>query len=665
MSSTSQVLDFHETRYDGVVLRSGDPSWVAKIYPHDPWGKWGGITFNDFKTAFQLPSGERVLFQKVLRAFGAVTAAIKPYDWLDRVLTFPNGQVKNFLVACRTVVGKGEQIKICVRGSKSQQGGGIWHKYFALFCSLKYSSVFVDFFDPNEIDASWTLEEPRLSCQWFARAYEGRGEGYDVVVDDAWVPGEGVIDLLPISRVFSLKGVDNDKRAGFVPFLHTGETRTFSHPGSSFASPCPCMVCRCISSSVECFSHYSFLRSLCTRLGHTTSCGRVPGMHDISSCGDLLRELETRTSVQLSRPSLIRVLMSVSEEVPLSFTGGKEVFLDRSKAVSFVPLVHGEGHLSPVADSSDIVPWLMGKKATFVGVDPSVFGRTRFSKTSEDEVLIVKDVESWTLSNPKPTVLCNGDLSRIGTLFPHYRTTGRCYLSFREFVVIPEESPPVSLSGVFPLGLSRGDVSVNPKDYSSIPFKPYYIRVHPDLKGRPAVPLSIYPFVIDRATKAFDSLNKDPEKYVPGMKVHFFPVEMRAGVWDVGDKEVLTASSYNTVIWRHPRGGWGFLCPLTLSMLSCGSNWRRCSVMVPPSTPQSLITEIDNGKSLRKETPSTQLRIRTWYYLTGRREGHLLSNLCSYLGVKKKVLVSYFKLQLEFQLTGDRITLLENAVAFL
>jgi hypothetical protein len=629
-----------------------DPRWIKRIYGDVPWAEWGGVQFNDFRTGFVLPNGERLLFMKVLRVLGRTTAAVPAYSLMERLMTFPNGQVKNFLVACRTLVGSGQAVRICVKGSRGQQGGGLWHRYFALYASFFYDTVVIDFFDPNEIAMEWTLPQPQISCQWFPQVYLGDGTGYDCIIDDAWVPEIGVQPFLPKSAMWSLKGRD-DSEVPFVPYLHTGETRCFSQAGRKYQSPCPCMVCKAIGECSESYTQYLFLRTICLRLGHATSCGKeIPASFDVQAVGDVLRLLESNPTVEVSSSSVARAVMALSEEMGLRFRTAVVVAQQRQVNPSFTPLVHREGAVQQQQGDDHLqFPWLRGKRVAFAGVDPSLLGTTPISRMTPAEVVFVKDLTSWDMSSGTPMVYCPVDPSSVQTYYPQYQASGRLIFGYREYVLQPDIVPPQTVSGLFTHGM-RGELSVRPGDAGSSTLKPYYYR---QATRTTLTSISLSPFVIDCFPSSFGSLQKKPEKNaLPGSRLCH--VERKTGVVYLRDAPVEVIGSYFDVIWRHPTGVWGFLTAEQLKELKPGKEWQATTVLVPPGSPAAFIDQVELASS-KEFGLNLQRRIRSWYHDTSSKSrGRLLNDLSQYVGIAEKRLRQYFhRSQVEFVLTtsGD------------
>jgi hypothetical protein len=603
-----------------------------------------------------------LLFMKVLRIFGALSDAVTAYSLMERVMTFPNGQVKNFLVACRTVKGSGPMIRICVKGSRGQQGGGLWHKYFALYCSFFYDSVVVDFFDPNEIPMEWTLANPQISCQWFAIPYLKDGSEYDCIIDDAWVPEQGPMPFVPKSQYWSLKGRD-DSSAPFIPYLHTGETRSFSHPAyTDYVGPCHCMVCRAIDECVHSYSQYLFMRLICLRLGHITSCGDTPGSQDIVRIGDVLRQLESTTQVEIVSSAVSRSIMSLSEELGLRFKGSRVVALDRQASPAFIPLVHVEGAVGQVSrkEDSSVVPWLVGRRVAFAGVDPSILMSTKISRQSPPEVLFVKDLLSWEMSSGVPVVYCPTDPKSVMKFFPCYQASGRLLHGFHEYNLDVEIVSPQSMSGLYSTGGRRSDVTVRPGESSSVPLKPYYYRVetrtlHP--------PIMLAPYIVDHFPLSFKSLHLLPTK-VERKGCSLLSVVRKGSVVELHPTRPVVDAVYSDLLWRHPSGEWGFITVPLLSALTSDTSWIVASKRVPPGSPPTFVEAVDLRSShLFGETENIQKRVRFWYTSLSHRDHRNVISLAEFLGWSSDRVRLYLELQLEFVLSGEDILKVSGSYA--
>jgi hypothetical protein len=246
-----------------------DVDW-SRIYPGTRWSTWGGIRMSMDRAYYVLPDRSAILKSTIRRIAGRTD--LDEHLWLHRMFTFPNGQVKNFVNACRASFGLGRKMcTVAVVGSKAREGGGTWHRLFAAYLSSLYEEVWIDFYDPAETPSYWQLvtSTSKVTCQWIVEEVQPTMvQDYDIIIDDVWYDGRpGLVKELSHG---SLKG--SYLSEGYLPFLHPTETRKIVAPCSSYKSPCLCMLCQELAKCSRDFEQYQTLRMMCSRLGHNTSC---------------------------------------------------------------------------------------------------------------------------------------------------------------------------------------------------------------------------------------------------------------------------------------------------------------------------------------------------------------------------------------------------------
>lgn len=451
---------------DGVVLPEFTEGAISRLCPGQKWAAWDGARLTKDRTKFVLPDSTVLLFSTVGRVLGDW---MTPIRLLSTYLQIPNGQVKNFLNACRATHMMTGHCRIAVVGSKAQEGGGLWHRYFALWLASRLDSVVIDFFDPAEVSSEWQVEIDgvQVSCQWTPEEVSAvmiQAEGYDAVVDDVWsyeagpsLPG---LDLSQFGH-YSIKG-STDVKDGFEPFLHRTETRKFSHPPLQVVlSGCQCLLCLACKACSHSYESYLSLRHLCSRLGHRASCLGVSWSDEMEMVNKTLRHLQTQTVLRVKDTFVFRALMAVSEEFPLKVVGDHAM---RGTDIKFIPLHRKERRIGVL--DLDVYPWLASKRVVFCGVLPMILGKTKIehmlydaSYEREADVVFVNTTTLWEQRMNASIVYCPVDPVKASLLFPDWRHTGRCVKTFLEFERFQklEKVPPVLTR---PHTLVSGDIEV-------------------------------------------------------------------------------------------------------------------------------------------------------------------------------------------------------------
>lgn len=364
---TSYAQTPWQLREGCAVLPQQTHGW-DEIYKGKPWTHLSGVVLSPDRVTYVTPEG-KVVMKSQIRALGAAWG--KESAWLEKMFTFPNSQVKNFLNACRGTFGASPvTCRIAVVGSKSREGSGMWHKLFAMYAMSVSEQVFIDFYDPAETEQYWeySTNSGSVTCAWIPELFPvTEMSDYDVVIDDAWLQGSS-------SLGFSIPfGSQKQKNMGNGElFLHPTERRLFTSRSSSYISPCPCCLCVEIAKCVTTFVQYQILRMYCSRLGHFTNCDSAFYTKDLNVVAGFLREISTHAVVDLRTKTMVRGLLSVCEEIPL----------DVQKGV----VHHGSGpprfesysryQIESPTTTRTVFGHLANKKVVFIGVNPSVLGDT-------------------------------------------------------------------------------------------------------------------------------------------------------------------------------------------------------------------------------------------------------------------------------------------------
>jgi len=427
---------------DGVVLPETTSEAIKRLNRGLPWQDWGGIRMSIDRCHFVLPTGKPVLRSTIRRVMGQMD---QPIRLLSSYLSIPNGQVKNFLNACRAVPLHMPLVRVAVIGSKAAEGGGRWHKYFALYLARRCKHVIVDFYDYAEREDMWVkqLEGSFISCEWIAEGVTVAGlsaSSYDVIVDDVWTHETGPslpgVTQVPL-QAFSWKG-GKQETARFVPFLHPSETRCFSHPPlRNVQAGCQCLVCRECKACSDDYEDYLFLRHMCSRLGHEAPCVGVSFTEELRLVDDFLRQLLSQPQVTLRKASYFRAAMAVSEEIALDIKG---LMVRQAHDIEpqFRSYQRTDHHVGAFEKNS--YPWLEGKAVFFSGVPSTVLGTTKvrrvqsYQSPDQCDAVFCSSFDVWRqqfISNVVYTPYCGAE---VRERFPDWEWTGRQVLTFREYV---------------------------------------------------------------------------------------------------------------------------------------------------------------------------------------------------------------------------------------
>jgi hypothetical protein len=474
----SQPLDTHydkddewAKKRDGYVLVDVSAEAVRRMYPADPWSSWGGARLSHDRTHYILPDGRPLLKSSIRRVFGQMQSE---HRFLAAYLNMPNGQVKNFLNACRACTNATNNELIAVVGSKAAEGGGVWHRLFAIWMSFVSPMTIIDFYDYAEREDVWIHRTSRgaVYCQWIPAGVTTeylKEIGYTIVIDDVWTPetGSGLTGRENLVNVdYSWKGVKDDD--GFVPFLHPTETRKFSAPvKNKVYSGCNCLVCRICKDCVEEYDHYVLLREFCSRLGHRAPCLGISFTSDLVELAEKKAHLLTQGQLKVE-PEDARFLSALSEELALKL-GMNKVFvtLDLPKFQSFQRY-----HWDVSTDQGVRYPWLEGKIVLFVGVPASVIGVTQIKRIqglqspSMCDAVFYSTLDAWKQQYVTNCVYVPIGPQLVLREFPDWQSTLRKVGNFFEYVK-PETQVLVPDRKVEPYQKWRDSI------YSPISFFPY------------------------------------------------------------------------------------------------------------------------------------------------------------------------------------------------
>jgi len=423
---------------DGVELPQTTNEAIKRLGGSHLWADWGGARLSHDRTYYVLPSGRPLLKSTIRRVMGSSETE---HRLLASYLAIPNGQVKNFLNACRAVIGIGEVAYVAVVGSKASEGGGIWHRYFALWLALRSKHVIIDFYDFNEKPDEWQTEVAgtRISCEWIPEGVDSKtlkALGYNAVIDDVWTyeMGSGMQEF-PDVPFFSQKCKDIGN--GAVPFLHAQECRRFSHPSvNSKLMGCSCLVCSACKDCSETFDEYMYLRNMCSRLGFGAPCVGISFSQELNAVNEVRVNLLTLGGHEITHPSHYRQIMSLTEELALSVRG------------KFVRIIEGQPEYKAYRRFDGVrgrfelqsYPWLRGKSVLFCGVPSTIIGATEIRPVrgpqSPDlcDVVFFNSIASWKVQFAAKVVYVPSNPEVVVREVPDWSHTGNRILQYYEYV---------------------------------------------------------------------------------------------------------------------------------------------------------------------------------------------------------------------------------------
>jgi len=405
--------DYEDSQFtrmkDGIELPQVSAETHLRLNRTADTSAWGAVRLDKSRFFYRTQNG-KILMTSIIKKYLGSSAS--PHQLLATHLMIPNGQVKNFLNACRACNGidpdqTGDTIRVLVAGSKSIEGGGLWHKYFALYLSQMFKHVFVDFVDFSERTDFWelTTDSCDIHCHWIVGGVVLDvipDKAYHVLVDDCWLvsSGPGLPGLSSVFLGYSLKG-NTDIENGYRPYLHSTETRSFSHPGSLYKPPCLCLLCREIGEVSEDYDDYTMLRSICARLGHRSYCCGVD-YSDQNSVSSLVRMMTQLPSNEIHKSKILRIMTAVSEEFDIVVQG--VTLTIGNKPPKFRPYTRFQ--IDSFIAEKYTYPFLDGKSVGFAGVKPSILLDTNITPldlkhstyvypAQGSEVVFVNSVETW------------------------------------------------------------------------------------------------------------------------------------------------------------------------------------------------------------------------------------------------------------------------------
>jgi len=310
------------------------------------------------------------------------------WDALSELNYIVPGQVKNFLVACRTYTGEfRKKISIIIKGSKSHAGSGVWIDSFALYMLRYCNELVVNCYDTSEIPGTVTKtyningDSRNYTIVRFNEYYYGDASECTILIDDAYLGG--TVAMEPKSEYWSLKDLTNT----MLPFLHAHESREFSHfPRSpNNVSPCPCCICRVISTNVTTYGEFCLLKSLTIFFGGA-SCHLIQYSDAIKAKGVMFKMLHSSSHVSISSSVDVRSLLALCDEVPMEVIGSNKVSLGNG-VIDKNLIVHSVGIIKDSVHERCEV--LEGARVIFIDVLPSILCQTKilpYSKTYIDGI---------------------------------------------------------------------------------------------------------------------------------------------------------------------------------------------------------------------------------------------------------------------------------------
>jgi len=438
-------------RKNYIVGLSYDPDVMRHLYGKQPWDY---LHESDLYRSWAVYKGEKIDYVSLCDDLG-VDEDDSWYESFTTMMTLPNGQVKNFLVACRTCAWLfSGTYRICVRGSKAGHGTGQWHHLFLCFLLSRGIQGTVSFFDPQEDAREYSLTRTgkTLEVRHIASKVD-QFTDFDVLIDDAYVPGFGIPGVENLPRVYSLKG-DSSSGSPYVPFLHPRETRLFSDQPHSFKPSCPCLLCVAIGHSVTNYKDYVYVRRCCLELGQPSgTC--VPGLmnHDLQMKGFIRAELDKKPMVPIAKGIQVRASIALREELPLRVVN-HSLMVDRKVTPAYVPYIHNEGFSDTRNRDLKQFSHLEGKEVFFSGVDPIVLGKTQVTAVQiagghpiirSSTIAFLAESDAYPQVQSCYVVYMKGSKLQLEKRFPDRRFSGRTVSSFLEMVrfLSPKLAPDI------------------------------------------------------------------------------------------------------------------------------------------------------------------------------------------------------------------------------
>lgn len=476
---------------DGIELPQVSAETHLRLNHTSDTSAWGAVRLDKTRCFYRTQHGQILMTSIIKKHLGS---SATPHQLLATHLMIPNGQVKNFLNACRACNGidpveTEDTIRVLVAGSKSIEGGGLWHKYFALYLAQMFKHVFIDFMDYAESADFWelTTDSCDIHCHWVVGGVVLDAipeKAYHVLVDDCWLvsTGPGLPGVPSVFCGYSLKGNTNIQK-GYRPYLHSTETRFFSHPGSMYKPPCSCLLCREIGEVSEDYEDYTMLRSICARLGHRSYCCGVD-YSDQNSVSSLVRMMTQLPANEIHKSKILRIMTAVSEEFDIVVHGISLTI--GNKPPKFRPYTRFQ--VDSFIAEKYTYPFLEGKNVGFSGVKPSILLDTIISPldlkhstyvypVQGDEVVFVNSSETWANYSNFNRIYAPLSPNMAAVLFPGWSRGSYSVEQYLEYYKI--EVPIIPL-----LVVAQPYFKIRNEKHLSIEIYPYVsseVNFHPKL----------------------------------------------------------------------------------------------------------------------------------------------------------------------------------------
>jgi len=427
VKTTGIVADYRDTEHtrmkDGIMLPQLTKDLLGR-FGQEKWTEWSQLRLDVSRCFYVQPSGNVVLRSTIERVLGKTAS---PHQLLATYMTVPNGQVKNFMNAVRSFNAlkvSGGRLNIVVVGSKAQEGGGMWHKYFALYVS-RYAEANIFFYDYAEIADSFEINGHfKVSMTWKVSGLQPSDitDKIDLLVDDVWTQSSGPSQKYTfLPKHYTLKG-DSSLQEGYEPFLHESETRRFSSPPRVMIPECRCLLCDQIGRCSEDYAEYRFLRSLCSRLGHHSYCSGSAYV-DQQMVSRLLRDLYKLPQIELKGKAVVRGMLSLTEEIGFEVEG---VIMRRvDKKPSFLTYTRFSEKYTV---ETKRYPFLEGRTVSFAGVPASILGSTKIVRpgtstvgpvsVNSRDVIFVNSFETWSFHSTHSQVYAPYPIQEVRLKMP-------------------------------------------------------------------------------------------------------------------------------------------------------------------------------------------------------------------------------------------------------
>lgn len=450
----SHTSEYRERVVEGYVIPIVSHDGYKRLYSGTPFDQIGDLDLH-YSNTYAFSSTQRLNPMRL-----ASMAQEYDADFVElfaRLKYIPNGQLKNFLVACRTFWSIKDGSHIAVVGSKSQEGSGVWHKYLAFFLAEGRTSVSIDFIDPNETEAAWETDigTCHVSCRWIPDSVKAEDlSAYDAVSSDVWNYATKRDWGVPPVPIYSLKGGMED----YTPFAHFAETRFFSSPPSGFRVKCPCITCTISASCVQNWKDYVVLRTLCARLGCPHRCRGINWVYDNNMISEFRQEILTGGGVDVI-PSNYRYIMALSLEEAISI--GEMKFVKGTKIRRLDPRTSEVDQIR-----QKVYTGLEGKSIVFAGVDPGILGSVRCTVHQHVQfggsydVMFTSNVTSWSTNLVAPLVYCAERPDIVEKVMVGWKWSGSMISEFYEYredvINVPKRVKFLESGRIMSIHVSRG-----------------------------------------------------------------------------------------------------------------------------------------------------------------------------------------------------------------